>query len=399
MCPEKMKIEECRADFPITREFVYLDSAATSLTPEPVVHSMAEYDLRYRANVGRGVHRLSVVATQRYLNARDAIASFIGGEKGALAITKNTTEAINMVAAGLPWKPGDRVVTTLLEHHSNLLPWLRLRERGVKVDVVRPDREGSLDLADLEAAVGPRTRLVAVTQASNVLGTVLPVRSIAEICRDRNVRLLVDGSQSAPHIPVDVAGLGCDYFCFSGHKMLGPTGTGGLWMRRPDLEPLLVGGGIVETATADSYALVSGGQRYEAGTPPIAGTIGLARAAAYLKELGMETVRRHEAQLTRRLINGLAGIDGVKVVGPDADGERIGVVSFTVEGMHPHEVAHILDEAAAVLVRSGDHCCMPLMRHLGLRHGTVRASPYLYNTAEEIDVLIATVEEISRMVS
>ncbi|MDV2482171.1 cysteine desulfurase [Methanoculleus sp. Wushi-C6] len=391
-----MKIEDCRTDFPITRDLIYLDSAATSLTPKPVVQAMVEYDLRYRANVGRGMHRLAVVATHRYRDARDAVRSFVGGDGGALAVTRNTTEAIGAVAAGLAWQRGDRVVTTLLEHHSNLLPWLRLRERGVAVDIVRPDSEGCLDLADLEAAIRDDTRLVAVTHASNVLGTVLPVREIAGICRDRGARLLVDGAQSAPHLPVDVAAIGCDYFCFSGHKMLGPTGTGALWMRRPDLEPLFVGGGSVESATAEGYILAPGEQRYEAGTPPIAGVIGLARAAAYLREIGMETVRRHEERLAARLIDGLAALDGVTVAGPDASGERIGVVSFTVEGMHPHEAAQVLDEAAAVLVRSGHHCCQPLMEHIGLPDGTVRASTYIYTTAEEVDTMIATVEEISR---
>ncbi|WP_292518689.1 cysteine desulfurase [Methanoculleus sp.] len=391
-----MKIEECRSDFPITRDLIYLDSAATSLTPKPVVEAMAEYDLRYRSNVGRGVHRLAAVATHRYRDAHDAIKSFIGGDGGTLTVTRNTTEAIGMVAAGLAWQKGDRVVTTLLEHHSNLLPWLRLRERGVAVDIVRPEADGHLDLADLEAAVRDETRLVAVTHASNVLGTILPVRDIAGICRDRGARLLIDGAQSAPHIPVDVAAIRCDYFCFSGHKMLGPTGTGGLWMREPDLEPLFVGGGSIESATAEGYTLAPGEERYEAGTPPIAGTIGLGRAAAYLREIGMETVRRHEERLAARLIDGLAALDRVTVAGQDAGADRIGVVSFTVEGMHPHEVAQVLDEASAVLVRSGHHCCQPLMEHLDLPNGTVRASTYIYTTDEEVETMIATVEELSR---
>ena len=311
-----MTIKDCKADFPITRDLIYLDSAATSLTPKPVVQAMVEYDLRYRANVGRGVHRLAAVATHLYRDARDAVRSFIGGEGGTLAMTRNTTEAVGTVVNGLTWQKGDRVVTTLLEHHSNLLPWLRLREQGVAVEVVRPDAGGSLDLADLEAAVRDETRLVAVTHASNVLGTVLPVREIAGICRDRGARLLVDGAQSAPHLPVDVAAIGCDYFCFSGHKMLGPTGTGGLWMREPDLEPLFVGGGSIESATADGYTLAPGEERYEAGTPPIAGTIGLARAAGYLRGIGMEEVRRHEERLSARLIDGLAA----KYAGGDTEG-------------------------------------------------------------------------------
>lgn len=394
-----MRLEDCRADFPLTRDLIYLDSAATSLTPKPVIQAMVGYDLRYRANVGRGVHRLTTIATHRYRDARDSIRSFIGGEGGAIAITRNTTEAIGMVAAGLPWKQGDRVVTTLLEHHSNHLPWLRLRERGVEVDIVRPDAEGSLEIADLEAAVRDGTRLVAITHASNVLGTVIPVDEIARVCHDHGARLLVDGAQSAPHLPIDVSRMGCDYFCFSGHKMLGPTGTGALWMRKPDIEPLLVGGGSIANVTADDYTLAPDEGRYEAGTPPVAGTIGFARAAAYLREIGMETVHRHDERLSARLIEGLSEVEGVRVLGAEVEGERIGVVSFTVDGLHPHEVAQILDEAAAVLVRSGHHCSQPLMEHLGLPEGTVRASTHIYNTEEEIDTMIATVEEIARRVA
>jgi len=394
-----MRLEDCRADFPLTRDLIYLDSAATSLTPKPVIQAMVGYDLRYRANVGRGVHRLTTIATHRYRDARDSIRSFIGGEGGAIAITRNTTEAIGMVAAGLPWKQGDRVVTTLLEHHSNLLPWLRLRKRGVEVDIVRPDAEGSLEIADLEAAVRDGTRLVAITHASNVLGIVIPVDEIARVCHDHGARLLVDGAQSVPHLPVDVSRMGCDYFCFSGHKMLGPTGTGALWMREPDIEPLLVGGGSIANVTADDYTLAPDEGRYEAGTPPVAGTIGFARAAAYLREIGMETVHRHDERLSARLIEGLSEVEGVRVLGAEVEGERIGVVSFTVDGLHPHEVAQILDEAAAVLVRSGHHCSQPLMEHLGLPEGTVRASTHIYNTEEEIDTMITTVEEIARRVA
>ena len=389
--------DEIRKDFPILGDIIYLDNAATSFSPEPVVEAAVEFEHRYRANVGRGVHRLTRIATQRYWHAHEKVARFIGGEAGVTVFTKNATEAINMVAQGLSWKPGDRVVTTILEHHSNLLPWRALGKQGVALDVIGIDADYSLDLAALEETLaGGGVRLVAVTHASNVLGTVLPVREIAGICRDRGARLLVDGAQSAPHLPVDVAAIGCDYFCFSGHKMLGPTGTGGLWMREPDLEPLFVGGGSIESATADGYTLAPGEERYEAGTPPIAGTIGLARAAGYLRGIGMEEVRRHEERLSARLIDGLAALDRVTVVGADAGSERIGVVSFTVEGMHPHEVAQVLDEASAVLVRSGHHCCQPLMEHLGVFFFNVRASTEIYTTTEEIDMLIATIEELSR---
>jgi cysteine desulfurase/selenocysteine lyase len=387
---------EIRADFPVLSDVIYLDSAATSLSPEPVLAAMLEYERVYRANTGRGVHRLAQIATQKFWDARQKAKRFIGAESGELIFTRNTTEAINMVALGLPWKKGDRVVTTLLEHHSNLLPWMRARDRhGIDLRILSPDAEGGFDMADLEREITRGTRLVAVTHASNVLGNLVPVREIAAICRDRGALLLVDGAQSVPHIPVDVGELGCDFFCFSGHKMLGPTGTGALWMRGPGIEPLLLGGGAVETVTASGYTLAEGPARYEGGTPNIAGAIGLGRAIGYLEALGMEEVRKHEQILTRQMIEGLSGIGGVRIYGPGATPDRIGVVSFNVKDRHPHDVAHHLDDEADVMVRSGHHCCMPLMHHLGTPDGTVRASLHCYNNGDDVDRLIETVRMIA----
>ncbi len=385
-----------RADFPILSEICYLDSAATSLSPEPVLAAMLEFEHVFRANVGRGVHRLAQVASQKYWDAHQKARRFIGAEGGELVFTRNTTEAINMVAWGLPWQKGDRIVTTLLEHHSNLLPWMRLRDRnGIDLQLITPAADGSLDLASFETAITRNTRLVAITHASNVLGNLVPVREIAGICRDQGALLLVDGAQSVPHIPVNVERLGCDFLCFSGHKMLGPTGTGVLWMRRPDIEPLLLGGGAVEQVTSSGYTLAAGYARFEAGTPNIAGAIGLSRAIDYLGALSMEDVQRHEQGLTRRMLDGLAVIDGVKVFGPGAAGDRIGVVSFTVGNLHPHDVATVLDEEGDIMVRSGHHCCMPLVAHLGIPDGTVRASLHCYNNAEDVDRLIESVGMIA----
>jgi cysteine desulfurase/selenocysteine lyase len=240
--------EKIRADFPILNDIIYLDSAATSLTPEPVLEAVLSYYREYNANVGRSVHRLSQFATQKYHNAHRKVAEFIGANQGQVIFTKNTTEATNMVAYGLQWEKGDEVVTTLLEHHSNFLPWLRLREKGVTLKIVAPNKEGLFDLADFEQAIGARTRLVAVTHVSNVLGTISPVKEIAAICKAKgnDTLFLVDGAQSAPHIPLNVEALGCDFFAFSGHKMLGPTGTGVLWMKDQNgLEPTLFGGGMI----------------------------------------------------------------------------------------------------------------------------------------------------------
>lgn len=391
-----MKIEQVRKDFPLFTDVTYMDSASISLTPVQVVEAVSDYDLHYRANVGRGVHRLAQIASLRYDEGHRKVAKFIDGEEGTTAFVQNTTAAVNMVAAGFSWKRGDHVVTTLLEHHSNLLPWIRLREQGVLVTVVPPGPDGTISPAAIEAAMTPATRLVAVTHASNALGTIVPVEQIAAICHAHGALLLVDGAQSVPHLPVSVRALDCDILCFSGHKMLGPTGTGVLWMRETYIRPSVLGGGMVETATADGFTPVQGYRQYEAGTPNISGMIGLSRAVSYLEEIGMGAIRTHEQALTRRLVDGLRGLRGVTVYGPARAEDRIGVVSFTVDGVHPHDVAHILDEASGVLVRSGHHCCMPLMQALGTPDGTVRASLYLYNRNEDVDLLVATVEELER---
>ena len=387
---------DIRKDFPLLAEVCYLDSAATSLSPEPVLQEMLEYERGYRANAGRGVHRLAQQASRKYRDAHDKVRNFIHARDGELVFTRNSTEAINTVASGLPWKEGDGVITTLLEHHSNLLPWMRLRDRqGIDLRLLTPAQDGTLDPAALEAVITKKTRLVAITHASNVLGNVVPVREFSKICHDYGALLLVDGSQSVPHIPVDVEQLGCDFLCFSGHKMLGPTGTGVLYMRTPDLEPLLVGGGSIETVTAAGYTLTGGYERYEAGTPNISGVIGLGRAVGYLEALGMEEIQRHEEEITRRILAGLAGIRNVEVFGPGPAGDRIGVISFTIQGLNPHDVAVMLDGEADIMVRSGHHCCMPLMQRLGLEDGTVRASLHCYNTIEDADLLVDAVRKIA----
>jgi cysteine desulfurase/selenocysteine lyase len=361
-----------------------------------VIAAQVEFEHRYRANVGRGVHRLTSIASQRYWHAHEKVAEFIGGKNGVTVFTKNTTESVNMVAQGMGWKPGDRVITTILEHHSNLLPWRRLSRQGVATDIVGINPDYTLDLAALERAITGSTRLVAVTQASNVLGVVTPIPEIAKICHDHGVRLLVDGAQAVPHLPVNVEKLGCDFYCFSGHKMLGPTGTGVLWMKEPGIEPLVLGGGMVETVTAGGYTPVQGYAQYEAGTPNIAGGIGLGAAVDYLQAIGMEKIHQYETDLTSRLIDGLSRNPKIHVYAPQKPEDRIGVVSFTVDGFHPHEVAQQLDETADIMVRSGHHCCQPLAESLGLPDGTVRASLALYNTRQECDLLVATLEELTR---
>ena len=391
--------ERVRADFPILKHIIYMDSAATSLTPEPVVEAVAGYYRDYNANVGRGVYRLSQVASQKYKDAHEKVAGFIGAkEAGEVIFTKNTTEAINMVAYGLKWASGDEVVTTLLEHHSNFLPWFKLREKGVNLKIVNPNRSGEFKIADFEAAIDDSTRLVAITHVSNVLGTISPIKELSAICKEKGALLLVDGAQSAPHIPLDVEKLGCDFLAFSGHKMLGPTGTGVLWVKDPDgLEPTFFGGGMIEKVSVDGYELAAGYERFEAGTPNIAGGIGLGRAVDYLNDVGMDKLQAYEERLAKRLLEGLLNIEAVQVYGSTNPSGRIGVVSFNIGGSNPHDVALMLDEASGITVRSGHHCCMPLMNYLYVE-GTVRVSLYLYNTEEEVDKFLKSVESIARVV-
>ncbi|TFB08988.1 cysteine desulfurase [Candidatus Atribacteria bacterium MT.SAG.1] len=394
-----MNFAEIKTDFPILNDIIYMDSASTSLTPEPVLNVVSKYYREYNANVGRGVHRLSQVASQKYKDVHRKIADFIGANEEEVIFTKNTTEAINTVASGLRWKKGDKVVTTLIEHHSNFLPWLRLKSLGVELDIVKPDKNGKFNVSDFKEVIDDKTRLVAVTHVSNVLGTITPIEEISAICEKKNALLLVDGAQSVPHIHVDVRNLGCNFLCFSGHKMLGPTGTGILWMKEDffgRLEPLNFGGGMIEDVSLNGYELTKGYERFEGGTPNIAGVIGFGRAIDYLKKIGMDKIADHEAKLTERLLEGLLEIRRVEIYGSLNSKERIGLVSFNIKDLNSHDVALMLDEASNIMVRSGHLCCMPLMKYFGLKEGAVRVSLYLYNTEEEVDTFLETVKEIAK---
>lgn len=394
-----MNFAEIKTDFPILNDIIYMDSASTSLTPETVLNAVSKYYREYNANVGRGVHRLSQFASQKYKEARRKVADFIGANEEEVIFTKNTTEAINTVASGLKWKIGDKVVTTLLEHHSNFLPWLRLKSLGVELDIVKPDKNGKFNVSDFKEVIDDKTRLVAVTHVSNVLGTITPIEEISAICEKKNALLLVDGAQSVPHIHVDVRNLGCNFLCFSGHKMLGPTGTGILWMKEDffdRLEPLNFGGGMIDDVSINGYELTKGYERFEGGTPNIAGVVGFGRAIDYLKKIGMDKIKDHEAKLTERLLEGLLEIKRVEIYGSLNSKERIGLVSFNIKDLNSHDVALMLDEASNIMVRSGHHCCMPLMKYFGLKEGAVRVSFYLYNTEEEVDRFLETVKEITK---
>ena len=380
-----------------------MDNASTSLTPEPVLDAVLSYYRSYNANIGRGVHRLALVATQKYKDAHTKVAEFIGASPEEIIFTRNTTEAINIVANGIRWKKGDKIVVSLFEHHSNLLPWIRIKNKfGVDLEVVKPQSsKWTLEIADFEELIDENTKLVAVTHISNVLGSITPVEGIARICKDKNALFLVDGSQSVPHIPIDIKRIGCDFLAFSGHKMLAPTGTGVLFMKEElisEIEPLIVGGGAVEDASFEDYVISKTYEGFECGTPNIAGGIGLGAAVEYLEGIGMEKIKSYEEELTKKLLEGLQEIERVEIYGALDTKRRIGTVSFNIQGLHPHEVALRLDEEANIMVRSGHHCCIPLIKHLGLNAigGTVRASLYLYNTEEEVEKLLDTLREISK---
>lgn len=395
-----LDVARIRADFPILQQEVnghplaYLDSAASSQKPLPVIEAMNDYYRRYHANVHRGVYRLSELATEALEQARRRVARFINARSAREVIwTRNTTEAINLVAYA--WgraqlKPGDRILLSEMEHHSNLVPWQIIAEQtGAELDFIPLDAEGRLALDQLETVLTERTRLVAITQMSNVLGTINPVARIAQAARAVGALTLVDGAQSVPHLGVDVQALGIDFLAFSGHKMCGPTGIGVLWGRRELLEampPFLGGGSMIRTVSLRRSTWAELPHKFEAGTPAIAEAIGLGVAAEYLDAIGMAAIHQAEQQLTAYALEQLRAIPGVTVYGPPAEA-RGGVIAFNLAGVHPHDVAAVLDRHG-VAIRAGHHCCQPLMARLGV-DATARASCYLYTSTAEIDQFVA----------
>lgn len=400
---EVLNVNEIRKDFPILKTgIIYLDSTASSLTPEPVVDRMLQYYHEYRANVERGVHRLSTRASEEYEAARKKAADFINARSTSeIIITRNTTEGINLVASGLKWKKGDKIVTSVLEHHSDFIVWLRVRDRyKAQVELVyprKPLKEGILELKDFEEAIDDKTKLVAITHVSNVLGVIQPVKEITKIAHDHGAYVIVDAAQSVPHMKVDVQRLSCDFLAFSGHKMCAPTGSGVLYMREEsaeEVEPLIIGGGSIEDVGTDYYKLAASPRRFEGGTPDIAAVIGLGAAVDYLSKIGMDKIEAHGAKLVRKMYDGLKGLSNVEVYGPEPE-RRVSIVPFNVGDLNPHDVALALDVSANIMVRSGHHCAQPLSKTIIGKPGTVRASCYLYNTLDEIDVLVSAVKEIA----
>ncbi len=393
--------ERARADFPILgrpvrgKPLVYLDNAATTQKPRAVVDAVRRYYEEDNANIHRGVHFLSERATEAYEAARATVARFIGAADPREAIfVRGTTEALNLVAQTFGRRrvgPGDEVLVTALEHHSNIVPWQMLcEEKGAKLSVAPISDSGDLDLDALDRLLGPRTRLLAVTQVSNALGTVNPIDGIVELAHAKGVTVVVDGAQGVAHLGFDVRRSGADFYALSGHKMYGPTGIGVLWGKRALLEempPWQGGGDMILSVTFEKTVYNSLPHKFEAGTPDISGAVGLAAAIGYLEAAGLAAVAAHESRLLDLAVEGLRSVPDVRIVGTPR--ERAGVVSFLLGDVHPHDVGTILDRHG-VAIRAGHHCAQPLMRRFGIA-ATARASFGLYNTRADVDALVRAV--------
>jgi cysteine desulfurase / selenocysteine lyase len=401
-----MDVARLREDFPVlSRTFhghplAYLDSAATSQKPRVVLEAESEYYSRKNANPHRGVYELSVEATEAYENARGRVARFLNApDPNGVIFVRGTTEALNLVASCLGrehLRAGDQVISTVMEHHSNIVPWHFLREtRGITLDFAGIDPSGQLRMEDFDRLIGPRTKVVTLTHVSNVLGTVNPVREIANRAHEAGALVVLDAAQSAPHRAVDVQELGVDFLAFSGHKVLGPMGIGVLWGRPEllaELPPYMGGGEMISEVHQDRVEYREPPARFEAGTPNVAGAIGLSVALDYLDRVGWEALRIHERGLYERFVEGARQRfgSGLRVYGPPGGPDREAVVSFSVRGIHPHDLASLLD-ADGIAIRAGHHCAQPLMDDLGVP-ALARASPYLYNTEGEIDRLLDGIE-------
>lgn len=398
-----MNVSAIRSDFPIlSREvnghpLVYLDNAATSQKPQSVIDTLVDYYTSYNSNVHRGVHTLGTLATDRYEEAREKIRKFINARsEKEIIYTKGTTDSLNIVAAGYGranLRAGDEIVITPMEHHANLIPWQQVaKETGATLNYFPMTEDGTLTLDAVRRTITDRTRIVSCTHVSNVLGTINPVAEIARIAHGKGAIVVVDGAQSTPHMPVDVQKMDADFFAFSGHKMIGPTGIGILYGKEALLdamEPVETGGEMIDEVGFHHATWAALPWKMEAGTPNIAGAIGLGAAVDYLEQIGMETIQEYEHKLTEAAYEVISNLSGVTVYGPKQ--QRGGTVSFNIDGVHPHDVSTVLD-SEGIAVRAGHHCAQPLMSRLHCE-STVRASLYFYNTLEEIDALVKGIKE------
>lgn len=395
-------VHRIRQDFPILKRevhgkpLVYLDNGASAQKPQAVIDAVTRGYAEEYANVHRGLHTLSSIATERYEGVRGTIARFLNApSEEEIVFTSGTTEGINLVSyawAAPRLQAGDEIVLSLLEHHANIVPWHFLRERqGAVLKWVECDAKGDLDPQAVIDAIGPRTKLVAVTQLSNVTGTVVDVKAITAGAHEKGVPVLVDGSQGAVHMPVDVQAIGCDFYAITGHKLYGPSGSGAIFIRRERMEemrPFLGGGDMIREVTRDVITYADPPMKFEAGTPPIVSTIGLGVALDYLMGLGMENISAHERRLRDYARERLGGLNWLQIQGTSEG--KAAIFSFTMEGAHAHDVSTVLDRRG-IAVRAGTHCAMPLLQHFGVS-ATCRASFGLYNTVEEVDALVSALE-------
>jgi len=403
-------VDLIRRDFPILdrevhgKPLVYLDNAATTQKPRSVIDRLVRYYEHENANIHRGLHTLAEEATAAYEATRLRVGRFINAAhpEQEIIFTRNTTESINLVANAWGRKflrPGDEIVFSTMEHHSNVLPWqLIAASTGARLQFIDIDETGHLVWDDVLRKIGPKTKIVAVTQMSNVLGTINPVKQLAEAAHRVGAVMLVDGAQSVPHMAIDVQDLGCDFLAFSAHKMLGPTGVGVLYGRREildEMDPFLGGGEMIKRVTLESSTYADLPHKFEAGTPNIADVVAFAPAIDYLEALGMDAIRAHETELTQYAIDALSGVEGVTVYGPKDAAEKGGAVTFNYGDIHPHDLSQVLD-AEGIAIRAGHHCAQPLMRWLGVV-ATARASFYLYNQTDEIDALVEALGNADRI--
>ena len=403
-------VERIREDFPILsrkihgKPLVYLDNAATTQKPSQVIDSLVNYYENFNANVHRGVHSLSMEATDMFEQARVKVSDFINAETSETLIwTRNASESLNIVAhswARTHIGEGDEILLTPMEHHSNLVPWQELaRIKGANIRFIPMTEDGLLNLEDIESLINEKTRLVSVVHMSNALGTINPVKELGQMAHSVDAKFLVDGAQSVPHMPTDVQDMDCDFLAFSGHKMMGPTGIGGLYVKMDTLEtmePFMTGGEMVLEVTYEKASWADLPMKFEAGTPNIADAVALGAAVDYLENLGMDNVHQYEQELTSYALEKFSEVEalGIDLFGPRDTNNRGGILSFTTAEVHPHDLGTILDRMG-IAVRTGHHCAMPLIRSLGVA-ATARASFYIYNTIEEIDALIEGITEALR---
>jgi cysteine desulfurase/selenocysteine lyase len=403
-------LSSCKKDFPIFERkvrggnsLIYLDSGATSQKPNSVIEAESNFYRTVNAAVHRGAHLLAEEASEAYESAREKVAAFIGAISNEVIFTKSATESLNIIAysfgnpdSRINIKAGDQIVVTEMEHHANLIPWQQLAKRtGAELRWLSVTADGRIDLTNLDQVITKKTKIVAITHQSNVLGSILPVETIVKASHAVGALVVLDACQSAPHFALDVKKLDIDFLAFSGHKTLGPTGIGVLWGKfdlLEKLEPSLFGGSMVDSVTMESATWAATPRKFEAGVPNMAQAVGLSAAIDYLNQIGMHNIAQHEQDLTSYLLKGIISISGVKVIGPVDMKDRGGVVSFTVDGVHPHDVGQVLDQYG-IAVRTGHHCAWPLMRKLNLV-GTTRASLYLYNSKSDVDSLLESIEKV-----